>query len=227
MDINTTMKTVYICGDSFASTDPDYPGLSWTEQLSANVVNLSKVAGSNLLISLQADCAIESKPDFIICLFTGVTRDEVAFRKNFNQKELLDRFYNYKKPDSITDLVSYSIPTMEYGPFGEDQLSVLKNYHTNFLDLDLLIYKNKCIIENVLQKLVDSRIPFVFDQGGFEHKSYSTKTDYFLKFDVYKSKHNLWDYAPSRKLRPYFHIDNPVTHKMIADYYRDKIEYAN
>lgn len=217
------MKTVYVCGDSFASTDPDYAGVSWTEQLSANVVNLSRVAGSNLLISLQVDRAIENRPDYIICLFTGVTRDEVEFRDIPNKKDMLNRFYDYKNPDDTTDLVSYSIPTMEYGPFNNNQLSALKNYHTNFLNLDLLIYKNKCIIENTLQKLSDSQIPFTFDQGGFEHKSFSTKTDYFTKFVKYKSKHNLWDYAPTRKLRPYFHIENTATHKMIADYYNSKI----
>ena len=156
-------------------------------------------------------------------MFTGVTRDEVEFRDTSYKNDLLNRFYDYKNPDDVTDLVSYSIPTMEYGPFNDNQLSALKNYHTNFLNLDLLIYKNKCIIENTLQRLLDSQIPFTFDQGGFEHKSFSTKTDYFLKFNEYKSKHNLWDYAPSRKLRPYFHIENPATHKIIADYYNRKI----
>ena len=184
------MKTVYICGDSFASTDSDYPGMSWTEQLSANVVNLSRVAGSNLLISLQVDKALENNPDFIICLFTGVTRDEVHFRNIAPNKDMLSRFYNYSDPSADADLVSYSIPTMEHGPFDKKQLSVLKEYQSNFLDLDLLIYKNKCIIENTLQRLTDSQIPFVFDQGGFEHKSFSTKTDYFEKFNSYRSKHN-------------------------------------
>lgn len=221
------MRTVYICGDSFASTDPDYPGVSWTEQLSADVVNLSRVASSNLLISLQVDRAIENNPDYIICLFTGVTRDEVEFRHNQNKNGLLDRFYNYAAPDTVTDIVSYSIPTKEYGPFDERQLSILHSYHTNFLNLDLLIYKNKCIIENTLQKLTDSQIPFTFDQGGFEHKSYSTETDYFMKFNTYKSKHNLWDYTPSRKFRPYFHIENTAIHNMIADYYNDKIKNGN
>ena len=217
------MKTVYICGDSFASTDSDYPGMSWTEQLNATVVNLSRVAGSNLLISLQVDRALENNPDYIICLFTGVTRDEVHFRNTVTKSDLLDRFYNYTDPTTGTDLVSYSIPTMEYGPFDKKQLSVLKDYQTNFLDLDLLIYKNKCIIESALQRLVDSGIPFIFDQGGFEHKSFSTKTNYFEKFNSNRSKHNLWDYAPKRNLRPYFHIDNPATHKMIAEYYNSKI----
>ena len=221
------MKTVYVCGDSFASTDSDYPGMSWTEQLNANIVNLSRVAGSNLLISLQVDKAIANQPDYIICLFTGVTRDEVQFGDTVTKTTLLDRFYNYANPIAGTDLVSYSIPTMEYGPFDKRQLSVLKDYHSNFLDLDLLIYKNKCIIESTLQRLADSQIPFVFDQGGFEHKSFSIKTDYFKKFDSYRSKHNLWDYAPKRNLRPYFHIDNPATHKMIAEYYNDKINSIN
>jgi hypothetical protein len=217
------MKTVYVCGDSFASTDHDYPGMSWTEQLNATVVNLSRVAGSNLLISLQVDQAIVNQPDYIICLFTGVTRNEIRFSDVPVNPNLIERFYNYADPNTKTDLVSYSIPTMEYGPFNKKQLSILKDYHLNFLDLDLLIYKNKCIIESVLQRLVDSKIPFTFDQGGFEHKSFSAKTDYFKKFDNYRSIHNLWDYAPKRNLRPYFHIDNSTIHKMIAEYYNNKI----
>lgn len=217
------MKTVYVCGDSFASTDPEYAGMSWTEQLDARVVNLSRVAGSNLLISLQVDRAIEKQPDYIICLFTGVTRDDVEFRNTKITEDLLNRFYDYIHPDNSTDLVSYSIPTMHYGPFDSRQIPVLKEYHATFTNLDLLIYKNKCIIENTLQKLLDSGINFIFDQGGFEHKSYAIKTDYFAKFNNHRSQYNLWDYAPDRKLRPYFHIEDKHIHSMIAEYYNQLI----
>ena len=96
--------------------------------------------------------------------------------------------------------------------------------NTEFFDLDLAIHRDKLIIEATLQRLVDSGIPFLFDQGGLEHPSYGGVGTYFIKYNEYRSKHCLWDHANTRDLRPYFHIQDQSIHDMIADYYNNFIQ---
>ena len=66
------MTDIYICGDSFAVSDPEY-GPCWVDMLPA-VINLAQVCATNLLISQQVDRAIENQAKFIICLCTSSTR---------------------------------------------------------------------------------------------------------------------------------------------------------
>lgn len=218
------MKSIYICGDSFGSTDPEYGNYCWvdvlTQQLDkqATVTNLSMVNASNLVISLQVDRAIAAKPDFIICLCTSSVRTASVIAPD--NSELLDRFYN-------KTLVSYSIATVdERAPaLGRDQVNRIKAYHAEFFDLDLSIYESQCIIENTLHKLVNSGISFRYDQGGFEHPRFGGKINYYFKeFQRYCSQYNLWDYALVNQYRPYFHITDPAVHQMIAEYYIKQLD---
>jgi hypothetical protein len=71
----------------------------------------------------------------------------------------------------------------------------------------------------VLQRLTDSGIPFLFDQGGFEHAKFGVTTQYFEKYKNHRSKYNLWDYGDSKLHRPYFHIADQNTHNRVAEYY--------
>lgn len=218
------MKTVYICADSFGTSDADYPDICWVDILTkklqgvAIVNNLSMVCASNLLINLQVTRAIADSADFIIYLGTSCTRYEAKYTNNTNGN-LLDRFIN-------KDMLSYSILSLnDTTIFSQDQLQLLKEYHVNFFDLDLAIHENQCIIENTLQRLTDSRIPFLFDRGGFEHPSYgNTKhIEYFSKFMGNFSNINVWDHAEKRTFRPSFHITDPVITERIAQYYYEQI----
>lgn len=190
---------IYICGDSFGSPDPEY-GPMWADHLGTKfpVKNLSRVCASNLLISRQLDQAIDNQASFIILLCTSSTRGQTRMKD---------------------DLVPYSIHTLETTPFSKQQLNLLKNYIAEFFDLELAIYENKCIIESMLSRLVDSKIPFVFDQGGFEHHSYGGVGTYFSKYQKYKSSINLWDFVDKRTYRPYYHIADAQTHIDVAEYY--------
>jgi hypothetical protein len=217
------MKSIYICGDSFGTIDPEYGNYSWvdvlTQQLNgqAMVTNLSMVNASNLMISLQVDRAITSRADFIICLCTSSVRSVASVIDNAG--DLLDRFYN-------KTLIPYSIPTVtERAPLlGQEQANRIKAYHAEFFDLDLAIYESQCIIENTLHKLVTSGINFKYDQGGFEHPRFGGVVGkYFGEYRRYQSQHNLWDYALVNVYRPYFHITDTAVHKMIADYYFKQI----
>lgn len=195
-----------MCGDSFCVSDPDY-GVNWVDLLSQefNVINLSEVTATNLLIAQQVDYAINEKATFIIMQGTSCTRSE----KRHNGK--LVPF-------------SYHTATTETTPFDESDLMVLKTYFTQFFDLELSIYQNSITIEHTLQKIADSSIPFKFDQGGFEHLQFgSLRSDYFIKFNQYRSEINLWDYTHTRSYRPYYHITDPTIHKLVANYYATEI----
>lgn len=194
-------QQVYICGDSFCVPDPEY-GPCWVDYLSKKktVHNLAQVAATNLMISMQVDRAIAELADFVIVQGTACTR---------SQARIAGQIIPY----------SYHTASEETTPFGPTQLKILKQYYTEFFDLELAIYENQCIIENTLQKLVDSKIPFLFDQGGFEHVGFGKGTVYFEKFNQYRSKINLWDYTITRDYRPYYHITDDAVHQQIAEYY--------
>jgi hypothetical protein len=198
-------KQVYICGDSFGVSDPEY-GKCWVDLLAEiySVTNLSKVCATNSMISQQVDLAISANPDFIIGLGTSSTRQLVKFN-------------NTVVPFSI-----YSID--DTTKFSKHQRDILKQYVSEFFDITTAVYENKCVIENTLQKLVDSTISFRFDQGGFEHPNFNgSKIGYFKKYKNYLSAINLWSYTTARPHRPYYHITDISTHKDIANYYINEI----
>lgn len=195
---------IYVCGDSFAVPDPEH-GPMWVEllqqKLSQPVCNLAQVCASNLLISQQLDSVIN--PDFVIVLFTASTRDQCRSVP-----------WSWNSLDSTT-------------PFDQQQLEILQQYRKHFVDIDTYVSVNQHIIEACLQRLVDRRINFCFDQGGFEHKNFGGRLDYFKKYNAWRSELCLWDWAPTRPHRPYYHITDITVHQRIAEYYFDLInEFA-
>jgi hypothetical protein len=185
---------IYICGDSFCCSDKDSSIVPWHEKIS-NSKSLGEVCASNLLISLQLDYALASYPSFIIINFTSCTRGEIVRG---------EKFIPYTVKNRIGDRLTKA-----------ERIAV--ELHTKHIyNLNLEIYKNKCIIESALERLVKSNVPFIFDQGGFEH---GQDTKYFSDYDRYKSKYCLWDYGNSHEHRPYFHITDQQTHNQIAEYY--------
>lgn len=196
---------IYICGDSFAVPDPEM-GKCWVDYIAGKcpVMNLAQICASNLMIAQQVDCAVEHSAEFIIVLFTASTR-------------LQTKVGNKTVPFSIHSLDGTT-------PFDQRQLEILKQYTAEFFDLDLAIYQNQLTIESVLRKLVDSEIPFVFDQGGFEHPEYGAVKKYFEKYNKYRSAWNLWDHAQQRRYRPYYHITDDTVHQQVAEYYYEQYE---
>ena len=205
---------IYVCGDSFNTSDKDYPNQSWYDKFST-------------LVNLQVDCAIKQKASFIIVSFTSVTRSEVCYTTDRKTDNLLDRFYSLTCEDNTDrDLTSYTIWAPNHArALTKEQQKLVEKYNKEFFDLDLAIYKDHIIIDHTLQKLKSSGIPFLFDQGGFEHPSYSTANNkYFTEYDQYRSLYNLWDYVPVRSLRPYFHVTDSNLNNKIAQYYSSKVK---
>ena len=170
------------------------------------MVNLAQVSATNLLISQQVDRAIKNSADFVIVQGTSCTRSEIKL----NGKVVP---YSFLTSNATTT------------KFNNRQLNIIREYYTEFFDLDLAIYHNQCIIQNTLQKLLDSGIPFRFDQGGFEHPKFgAAPAEYFAKFENYRSAINLWDYADTREYRPYYHIRDDKVHQHVAQYYIKETE---
>ena len=193
-------KSVYICGDSFYCSDTESTIVPWHEQFERT--SLAQVCASNLLISQQVEQAISKQADYIIVGFTSSLRSELEFEGKIVP-------FSWLSLDDTT-------------PFDSATINNLKELFNN-IDLATEVKRNQLIIEATLQRLADSEIPFLFDQGGFEHKSYEGVGKYFAKFDQYRSKVCLWDHADVRQHRPYFHITNQAIHTQIADYYIKKI----
>ena len=212
------MKTVYICGDSFASRDPEY-GVSWTELLAdllqgqTQVVNLAMVAASNLLINIQVTEAVQHA-DYIIVLATAVTRAEVAVQAVDTELTLLERFQR-------NDLVAYSILRPYRSHLNTQEQQLVRQYHTEFFDLDLAIHRDHAIISNTLDIVQRSCIPHLFDQGGFEHPRFGGTHEYFVQAN--RSAINLWDLGTTQDERPYYHIKELAAHERIARYYYTEI----
>jgi len=200
------MKRIYVCGDSFCVPDPEY-GPCWVDYLSQQrtLTNLAQVSATNLMISMQVDQAIAERADFVIVQGTACTRSQTRHQ---------DKIVSY----------SYHTASETTTPFDGKKLNVLKQYYVEFFDLELAVYENKCIIENTLHKLVSSNIPFLFDQGGFEHASFGATDTYFDQFKQYRSKINLWDYSVTRNYRPYYHIVDHAVHQQIAEYYQEETQ---
>jgi hypothetical protein len=139
---------------------------------------------------------------------------------------LLDRYINITDPDPTKTVTSYSVTSLNNTtPFTEDQLTLLKQYHSRFFDLSIAVHQNELVIEGTLSKLVASGIPFTFDQGGFEHPKFAgSKGNYFAVYNNYRSEICLWDYVDELLIhRPYYHITDLAIHEEIANYYYNLI----
>lgn len=225
------MKSLHICGDSFAHPDPASSVIPWFELLKKslglewNIKNLSIVCASNFHIRLQVDTAIAENTDFVILIATSCTRGHGRLQPKSTQMDLplLQRFANTALMDlEEKDFGCYSLNSLnETCVFNRSQQEILQNYRQHIFDIELEILQNQFLIESSLNALKNHSIDFVFDQGGFEHPKFSsTNQKYFQFFDQHRSKINLWDYVRQPfNHRPFFHITDQKLHEKIADYY--------
>lgn len=228
------MKTLYICGDSFAVADKECEVIPWFELLinrlgpNWTMINRSMVCASNLHIRLQVQAAIDNKADFVILLCTSSTRGEGRLHDRLDsRKPILDRFVNIGT-SSQGEFGCYSYNSLDDTcVFEARRVEHIKTFRDEIFDLELAIYNNQFIIESSLYALRNNQIPFVFDQGGFEHPKFSgSKKQYFSQFDDHRSEFNLWSYVGHPMgHRPYFHITDQSVHQLIAEYYFSKISH--
>jgi len=73
---------ILVCGDSYSITDPDFPGLHWSEKIlnfssGFELCNLAFGGCSNAMITLQLLQGLNLNPDFVIIAFTNEHRYEI------------------------------------------------------------------------------------------------------------------------------------------------------
>jgi hypothetical protein len=224
------MKSIVVCGDSFNIDDAEYPGIHWTSKLdNVKLTNLSIQGASNFVIRLQIDQAIKLDPDLIIISFTSSLRTVIKYNKQITTT-LLDRIYRAGNNKNLFDLISFPYAGAElYNILDTYQLSVLKNYFTEFVDLDLLRYENYYLIKDALETLHQSKINFSYSLGGFDHKMFCKQSPFdFKKFKKYQTPINLWDhYTQQRTLRPWFHVVDADIQVQLTNYYKSIIDKDN
>jgi hypothetical protein len=212
-----TKKRVLICGDSFCTTDPDYPGVHWSEILlnhspDVEVVNLAMGGASNFLILLQLQQGLRLDPDFVILSFTDYSRiefdkDSNALPIDLGAAEMSEYFKNrfltscHHLNDEQSHAVKICRTTLS------DDVEKLKNY--SYISLALLTAK-----QQVKQ--------FCFSFGGFENyqtllcKNYIQ--DNLIEFRNNQLYTNLWHHKDPKQLsRPYFHVTNKNVHVLFAN----------
>jgi len=240
------IKNIYLCGASDCAPDPAYSGQSWHEILASKLSdqyqfhNLSIEGSSNFLIRLQIDHALKNKADAIIINFTSSVRTEISIDSKKDQRPLLERFYRRHTNDGNATLLSLSRTQATHNEcLRKDAQKKLYEYQLDFFDMDVAVQKNFYLIKGALDELTSDSVRFCFSLGGFEHPDYmeikrTTFHDLLEKFQLYRSKYNLWDYITDWKTRshnlirpqvsgPRFHIIDSEITNMLADYYHDWI----
>lgn len=218
------MKKIYICGDSFAVRDPEY-GDCWVDHLERSIASraeirvLARVAASNMHIALQIDRAIEQQADFVIWLATSSVRHEAQLAET--GADMLDDFVDPAR-SAQGGLANYSLSFLDNDLiFTTEQKNFLVRYLVEYVNLPVEIYRNELMIDAIHTRMSRAGIPYLFDQGGFEHASFQPQKTYDWPN---RSAVCLWDFVPAKMpLRPYFHITDADRHKHIAEYYQCQI----
>ena len=217
---------LYICGDSFCVPDPTY-GQGWFDYFqqrhpNINITNLAISGASNYHIYLQVKCALEQGCDYLIYHATSSIRDEFRLIPDDESEDSLAR-YAIPDEDSKAPMVCGSWINLHrhfQSVLSKKQLKIKDEFFTQFVDLPNLIEKNFIFILHTLKLLEDSDTKWSWTQGGFEHKSFSSKEYFnFLPFRSKECHFNLWDYGDTSVLRPLFHVVDEEVNLAVSDSY--------
>jgi len=225
--INQTLfPTLYICGDSFCSTDHEY-GQSWVDHLikqlpHISVVNLASPGASNYQIYLQVRHALEQNCQYLIYHATSSIRHEFCLNTQSVDRDSADRYWNRSMPEQKKPMVCTSWLTPENSlVLSTEQAQQIKTFYMSFIDLPAEIEKNYLFILSTLQLIQQSNVlNWIWSRGGFEHTKFTNNQSW--NFDAYlanECKHNLWDHYDSTQLRPFYHVtDIGIITKVCNDY---------
>jgi len=209
---------IYICGDSFCTSDPAY-GTSWVDKFTASVpehrvVNLAVPGASNYLIYLQVKEALSKNCDYLIYHATSSIRYEFKIADSMVD---VDHAYRYNLLNNVDPTMvcgSWYYLAKHHNQFiSADQQNTISKFFSEFVDINNLIEKNKIFIEHTLSKINSSTVKgWAWSQGGFEHPSFagSSSQEYFTDYKYKEVDINLWDYYDKKRMRPYFHVDDPA-----------------
>lgn len=212
---------ILICGDSFAITDPRYPGLHWSERIldhSADfeVANLAAGGASNAMISMQLLQGLKLNPDFVIFSFT--TEGRYEFDSDINtqlQDVTAEELANFQKRRWTTNCFRETVP--------ENLWHLAQRYHNLAASESFEWLKNYMFIAFCLQTAQEKNIRFAYSLGGFEYQrnwQQNLRSVFVDNMIAPYSSHeiavNLWYYKNDTS-NPVFHVDNPEVHTLFAN----------
>ena len=196
---------VLVCGDSFAVTDPQFPGLHWSEKLlemdkNIEVNNMAIGGCSNTLITLQLMQGLKLNPNFVIFSFTNEYRYESDGNVNAVPYDL-----SYESMSSCLKR-RYQVHTEQRSTLS-DNLEKIKNYF-------LILF--------CLQMCKHNGINFSFSLGGFEYRQDYTEVlrsnfidNNIPDYQQHELSLNLWYHGT--KQVPKFHVENEEVHTLFAN----------
>lgn len=221
-------KKILICGDSYSVTDPDYPGLHWSEKIlnfspRIRIFNLAYGGCSNAMIVLQLLQGLNLDPDFVILSFTSDGRYELDKDIRALPTDLSDQgLANYQKARYTTNMYEQN----------QDQNQLIKKWMFGVGSENFEKLKNYFYISFCLSILHEKNIPFVFSLGGFEHKQDYTaliNSNYLYNCISDHANHelktNLWFYE--HKSKPWFHVDDDRVQSLFANECLSRIEKSD
>ena len=200
------MKNVLICGDSFAITDTRYPGLHWSEKISAQGYHVSNIAlggSTNNQIRMQVHQGMSLHPDFVVVLFTSPNRAE------------FDKDVGSKVPDVLYDasIRGYNQSRYSTSCYQDQQKNKLWfDYLAHAASHDFEIIKEYFAVLGTLQYLKYRCIPFCWNLGGFQSVDFqdilakNIISNDLLGHEIHRIKLDLWSHAQQGEEVPWFHI---------------------
>ena len=211
-------EKLYICGDSFCSTDKEY-GDNWPEILekscaSIDVVNLSSFGASNYLIYKQVQYALEQQCDYLIYNATSAIRQEFVIKEDYQLTDNIHRYYNINQPNQKKPMacISWLNPDKNAAHFFDKaKINKIKDFFNEFIDMPVLVEKNYIFIKSTLQLITSNKNlkGWAWSIGGFEHKAFSNISNWdFQKYKEFHTDINLWDYYDPKVKRPYYHVSD-------------------
>jgi hypothetical protein len=227
-------KTLYICGDSFCSADPEY-GPNWPELLAnscdqIDVINLSSPGASNYLVYLQVQQALEANCNYIIYHATSSIRQEFLINSYTTSIDNIDRYWTpHDKENKSMVSNSWISPHRNAQVFSNNDLQIIKNFFTKFVDMPSLIMKNYIFICHTLDTIKNSKVEnWAWSRGGFEHVKFQNSTVWdFSKYSAHEAKINLWDDYDASLWRPYYHITDRNLLDNVCKMYIDMLQLTH
>lgn len=212
---------ILICGDSFAITDPAYPGLHWSEQIlnhssSVEVCNLSSGGASNAMIAMQLLQGLKLNPDAVLFSFTTegryeMDRDVNAMPQAITAQELA----NFQKQRWITNSF---LDTAD-----QDKLAAIDKWRITAASESFEWLKDYFLIAFCLQTVVVNNLKFAYSLGGFEYKRdwhqnlrANLIENIIADYQSHEISINLW-YHQSHGNTPLFHVANEQAHILFAN----------
>ena len=233
-----------MCGDSFNTYDPRYPGLHWADQLAPHeVYRLARAGASNFSIWHQVVQSKKFNPDVVLIAFTSCPRVEFTIaepdffsdilvpwvqstglsRQHAAWNNIGNIKYVEKPTANLRELEAKLRKKMEESidhaiPAGY-KIEVFNDWARKFYIEPFEVLKNYLHIKATLDHLEQAGIQHYATLGGYSDFVETATQEVCIEFGQYASVLKLpngWEHK-QRLADPYFHIEDPAYHKNHAD----------